>query len=77
MLGHSELDDYAEALEYAEADDSAEELGFVELPGHTEPDEVAGEVVVRLGYAVSLDFAGQEHVDLPGIAGSQEVAEPR
>lgn len=63
-------------LEYAELDNSAELLGFVELPGHTEPGEAAGEVVVRLEHAETVDFAGPEHVELPGLAGSQVVAEP-
>lgn len=54
-------------------DDSAEPLGFVELSGHIEPVEVA----VRLEHGESLDFAGPEHAELPGVAGSQVAAELR
>lgn len=59
-------------------DDSADPLGFVELSRHTEPGEVAGEVagevVVHLEHAETLESAGPEHVELQGLAGSQVAA---
>lgn len=37
----------------------------------------SGTLIIRLEHAESLDFAGPEHVELPGFAGSQVAAEPR